>query len=157
MAENRTIGKNNQLPWHMPADLKHFKELTTGHPVLMGRKTYDSIGRPLPNRTNIVLTRDQNFSAPDCVVLSSVEQALDMASDLDADEVFVIGGAAIYRQLLPRMHRLYLTIIHHKFTGDAHFPEIDDTSWQEVSRETHDPDDNNRYAYSFITLERIKR
>lgn len=155
MAENRTIGNKNQLPWHLPADLKHFKTVTSGHPVLMGRKTYDSIGRPLPNRTNIILTRDSHFKAPECVVVSSTDEALSQAKAVGADEIFVIGGATIYRQLMPEIKKLYLTIVHHKFLGDAHFPEFDESEWKEVSRETHEPDSNNPYSYSFILLERI--
>ena len=155
MAENRTIGNKNQLPWHLPEDLKHFKSITSGHAVLMGRRTYDSIGRPLPNRTNIILTRDINFVAPDCVIASSIDEALSTAKDLGTDEIFVIGGAMIYRQLLPIINKLYLTIVHHKFLGDAHFPEINENEWREISRETHDSDASNAYAYSFIVLERI--
>lgn len=154
MAENRTIGNKNQLPWHLPADLKHFKSVTTGHPVLMGRRTYDSIGKPLPNRTNIILTRDLNFNPPECIVVSSTDAAVAKASELGANEIFIIGGAMIYRQLLPLVNKLYLTIVHHKFLGDAHFPEIDEREWKEISRETHEADASNPYAYSFIVLER---
>src|SRR6188472_2703937 len=109
MAENRVIGKNNQLPWHLPADLKHFKTITTGHPILMGRKTHESIGKPLPNRQNIILTRDSNYVAAGCTVVTSVKAALQKA---ESPEVFIIGGAEIYRQLLPQVQRLYLTIVH---------------------------------------------
>lgn len=155
MAENRVIGLNNHMPWHLPADLKHFKTVTSGHPVLMGRKTFISIGKPLPNRANIILTRDKQFSAQDCLVVSHPDAALSMAQELDQDEVFVIGGAEIYRQLLPRVQRLYLTIIHHHFEGDAFFPELNPAEWREKSREKHLADDKNAYDYSFVILERI--
>jgi dihydrofolate reductase len=154
MAENRVIGRNNQMPWHLPADLKHFKAITSGHPVLMGRKTFASIGKPLPNRTNIILTRDKQFSAQDCLTVSHPEAALSMATELDQEEIFVIGGAEIYRELLPHVQRLYLTIIHHQFEGDAFFPELNMSDWHEVSRERHSADDKNPFDYSFIVMER---
>jgi dihydrofolate reductase len=154
MAENRVIGNGNKMPWHLPADLKHFKAVTNGHPVLMGRKTFESIGKPLPNRTNMIITRDRQYSAQDCLVINDIAAALSMAQELDQNEVFVIGGAEIYKQLLPKVQRLYLTKIHHKFTGDAYFPELSFDDWHEVSHEDHQPDDKNPYAYSFITLER---
>lgn len=154
MAENRVIGLDNRMPWHMPADLKHFKTVTSGHPVLMGRKTFESIGKPLPNRANIILTRDKQFSAQDCIVVSHPDAALSMAQELDQEEVFVIGGAEIYRALLPRVDRIYLTIIHHQFAGDAYFPELNPAEWREVSREKHLADEKNAYDYSFIIFER---
>ncbi len=154
MAEDRVIGKDNQMPWHLPADLKHFKAITTGHPVLMGRKTYESIGKPLPNRTNIILTRDTTYSAPDCLVVTSAESALNMAHEQEMNEIFVIGGAEIYRQLMPKIQRLYLTLIHHKFAGDTFFPELAG-EWREISRENHSADDKNAYDYSFVVMERV--
>lgn len=155
MSENRVIGKDNQMPWSLPADLKHFKTITSGHPVLMGRKTFESIGKPLPNRTNIVITRDASYSAPDCLIVTSAETALDMALEQDMTEVFVIGGAEIYKQLLPQIQRLYLTLIHHKFEGDTFFPELFASEWREVSREKHLADEKNKYDYSFVVMERI--
>lgn len=155
MAENRVIGQDNQLPWRLPADLAHFKTLTTGHPVLMGRKTYKSIGRPLPNRTNIILTRDPDFSAPDCIVVTSAETAVTMAIEIDQEEVFIIGGAEIYQQLLPKIQKLYLTLVHHPFKGDAYFPELPASEWQEISREKHSKDDKNEYDYSFVVMKRV--
>lgn len=155
MAENRVIGKDNKMPWHLPADLKHFKGTTSGHPVLMGRKTYESIGKPLPDRTNIIMTRDTQYSAPDCVILNSIETALSMANELDMDEIFVIGGAEIYRQLLPQIQRVYLTIVHHSFDGDAFFPELNADEWHEVSRERHAADEKNKFDYSFVVMERV--
>jgi dihydrofolate reductase len=152
MSENRVIGKNNQLPWHLPADLKHFKTITMGKPILMGRKTFESIGRPLPGRCNVIITRDEAFQAPGCVVANSIATAL--ASVSDNDEVFVIGGAALFQQMLPIIKRLYLTVIHHPFDGDTFFPDIHDAEWNEVARENHQPNVENPYAYSFITLDR---
>jgi dihydrofolate reductase len=153
MADNNAIGLNHTLPWHLPADLKHFKQITTGKPVLMGRKTFDAIGRPLPERTNIVVTRDTTYEAPGCVATHSIEEALIVAGD--AEEVMVIGGAEFYRQLLPRADRIYLTRVHGVVDGDVFFPEIDDTEWQEVERIDHTADEKNAYDYSFIRLERI--
>ena len=155
MAENRVIGKNNQLPWHLPADLKHFKNITTGHPILMGRKTYESIGKPLPNRTNIVITRDQSYKAPGCEVVSSLEEAIALAATHQSQEIFIIGGAEVYRQLLPRIQRIYLTVVHHTFEGDVYFPELKMNEWHEVEHESHQPDEKNAYTYSFLKLERI--
>lgn len=155
MAEDRVIGKDNQMPWHLPADLKHFKTTTNGHPVLMGRKTFESIGKPLPNRTNIIITRDASYSAPDCLIVTSAEAALSMALEQEMTEVFVIGGAEIYKQLLPQIQRLYLTLIHHKFEGDTYFPELLADEWREVSREKHLADEKNKYDYSFVLLERV--
>jgi dihydrofolate reductase len=154
MAENRIIGKNNQLPWHLPADLKHFKTITTGHPILMGRKTHESIGKPLPNRLNIILTRDPNYQSAGCTVVTSVESALKEAARHDENELFIIGGAEIYKQLLPQIQRLYLTIVHHQLEGDASFPALNTEEWKEISREKHEADDANAFAYSFVTLDR---
>lgn len=156
MAENRVIGKDNKMPWHLPADLKHFKNITSGHPVLMGRKTFESIGQPLPNRTNIILTRDSSYSAGDCLVVTEAETAISMASEIDQDEIFVIGGAEIYKHLLPQIQRLYLTIVHESFTGDTFFPALKEEEWREVSAEHHRRDEKNAYDYSFIVMERVK-
>lgn len=155
MAENRTIGKQNRLPWHLPADLRHFKKLTTGHPILMGRKTYESIGKPLPNRTNIILTRNPTYLAPGCEIVTTLDEAMQTAKHHHATEVFVIGGAEIYRQLLPQINHLYLTIVHEQIAGDAFFPLLDSTAWREVSRERHEADHENPHAYSFVELERV--
>lgn len=152
MSENRVIGKDNQLPWHLPADLQHFKALTMGKPILLGRKTYESIGRPLPGRCNLVMSRDVQFQAPGCVVVNSLETALLAAGY--SDEIMVIGGAVLYQHLLPRTQRLYMTIIHHEFEGDAYFPVLDMSEWEEVSHVDHDADEENKYSYSFITLDR---
>ncbi|MFN3234477.1 MAG: type 3 dihydrofolate reductase [Gammaproteobacteria bacterium] len=149
MSQNRVIGINNQLPWHLPADLAHFKKTTLGHAILMGRKTFDSIGKPLPNRTNIVLSRDQSLSLPGCQVVHSLEQALEQTTD---NSLFLIGGATLYQQFLPKISRLYLTIIHKEFEGDAFFPELNLNEWQEVHAEHHQADDKNPYDYSFYIL-----
>lgn len=152
MDRNRLIGRENQLPWHLPADLAHFKAITTGYPILMGRKTHESIGRPLPNRTNIVLTRDKNYQAEGVITVHSLEEAQSYCQAYP--EIFIIGGAEIYRLAMPKLHRLYLTLIDHAFQGDAYFPEWSASEWREVSRETHEPDEKNAYAYTFLTLER---
>lgn len=149
MAENRVIGKDNKLIWHLPADLKYFKQLTSGHPIIMGRKTFESIGKPLPNRTNIIVTRQTEFEADGCMVANSLPEALMLAQQLDS-EIFVIGGAEIYQQALFLADTIYVTEVHHIFEGDTFFPEIDSVLWQEVSREKHEPDEKNAYPYSFV-------
>lgn len=156
-AQNDVIGDSNKLPWYLPADLKRFKELTTGRKVVMGRKTFDSIirtlGRPLPNRTNIVITRNLNFVAiPGVIVAHSLEEALNKTNNLK--EVFVIGGAQIYQQALPLADRIYLTEVKANITGDTYFPATNYDSWTEVSRENHLKDDKNEYDYDFVVLDR---
>lgn len=148
MAQNRVIGINNQLPWHLPADLQHFKRVTSGHAILMGRKTFASIGRPLPNRQNIILTHDYHFTAPGCEVIHDIAQLAHFK------DVFIIGGSSIYTLLWPQISRLYLTLVHANVAGDAYFPEIDFSHWHEVSREDHVSDKKNAYDYSFLLLER---
>lgn len=153
MGRNRVIGINNALPWRLPADLKHFKQVTLGKPVLMGRKTYESIGKPLPGRTNIIISSGRHYQAPGCIVVHSIEAALAAAGD--HAEVMVIGGASFYQQLLPRADRLYLTLIDEDFDGDAWFPEIHEAQWQEIAHTDHAPDDANPYHYRFLTLQRV--
>jgi dihydrofolate reductase len=152
MDRNRLIGRNQQLPWHLPADLRHFKEITMGKPILMGRKTWESIGRPLPGRTNVVVTASADFQAPGCIVTHSIEEAL--AAVGEDKEVMVIGGAHLYRQLLPRADRIYLTLVDHAFAGDTWFPELDERDWKECCRHDHDRDQKNPYRYSFVQLQR---
>jgi dihydrofolate reductase len=152
LSENRAIGVGNRLPWHLPDDLRHFKRLTLGHPVIMGRRNYESIGKPLRDRLNIVVTRQPGYQAPGCVVVHSLEEALVAARG--HPEVFVIGGAEIYTQALPRVQRLYLTLVHATIPGDTYFPDFDRSEWREVERERHEPDARHPYAYSFVTLER---
>ncbi|NNU34588.1 dihydrofolate reductase [Mucilaginibacter sp. S1162] len=151
IAENHAIGKDNKLLWHLPKDLKHFKEITTGGTVIMGRKTYDSVGRPLPNRRNIIITRQQ-IEIPDCEVVNSVEAALDLCRD--EAEVFIVGGAEIYKLAMPITDKIFLTIVHKNFEADTYFPEIKATTWNETYREDHEPDEKNPLPFSFITLER---
>ncbi|RVT98097.1 dihydrofolate reductase [Mucilaginibacter limnophilus] len=151
ISQNYAIGKNNQLLWHMPHDLKHFKETTSGHTVIMGRKTFDSVGKPLPRRRNIVITR-QHIEIAGCEVVSSIDDAIELCKD--EEEVFIVGGAEIYRQSMGITNRIYLTIIHHIFEADTFFPEIDYSQWKEIKREDYPADEKNAYSYSFITLER---
>mgnify|MGYP001582164026 FL=1 len=155
LAENRVIGVNNTLPWRLPNDLKHFRRLTTGHAIILGRKNYESIGKPLPERTNIVITRNRDYAAPGCRIAHSLDAAFAIAGD--DPEVFVIGGAEIYRAALTRADRLYLTRVHAAIAGDTTFPEFDETEWREISRERHERDERHAYAYSFVMMERVKR
>jgi dihydrofolate reductase len=152
MAENRVIGRDNALPWRLSNDLKHFRRITMGHAIIMGRKNYESIGKPLPGRTNIVVTHARDYRAPGCVVVHSVEDALAAAGN--DPEIFIIGGAELYAQTLARAQRIYLTQVHADVPGDVHFPEIDARDWREVARERHEADADHAFAYSFITLER---
>ncbi len=153
MANDRVIGVNNTLPWNLPADMKHFKAQTMGKPILMGRKTYDSIGRPLPGRHNIVVSRNSGLQLEGCSVVSSVDAALEVAGEVA--EVMVMGGASFYEQLLPRADRLVLTLIDLEVEGDAWFPALEEAEWREVNREEHQADEKNRWAYTFIEFERI--
>ena len=155
MAQNRVIGVNNTLPWRLPADLGHFRRITTGHHVIMGRRNHESIGKPLPGRNNIVVTRNPDYHAPGCVVTHSLDEAL-AAAQKDA-EVFIIGGAEIYRQAFGRADRIYLTLVHADVHGDTYFPEFDPAQWRETSRERHAADEKNPYAYSFLTYDRERR
>jgi len=152
MDEKNGIGYQNQLPWHLPEDLKHFKEITLGKPVLMGRKTYISIGRPLPGRKNVIITRDQNFTAPGCEVYHSPSVALSTLQDFD--EVMVIGGADLFKQLMSQADRIYLTRIHATFVADVYFTAWDEKNWHIITAEEHQIDKKNPYSYTFITYER---
>ena len=149
MGKNRVIGKNNSIPWKLPADMKRFKELTTGKPVIMGRKTFESIGRPLPNRKNIILTHEKNYKAEGCIVVHSTLNALKAAEG--NEEVMIIGGEQIFKEFLAMANRMYLTVIDEDFEGDAYFPEYNQKEWREVKREEHK---NEKYKYSFVDLER---
>lgn len=155
ISKNNVIGKDNELPWYLPADLKYFKKITINHPVIMGRKSYEAIGQPLPKRTNIVLTRDPYFIASSIIVAHSVEEALALAYDIDTDEVFVIGGAMIFEHCLPFLDRLYITEIHADFDGDAFFPEWNREDWKLISEDHHTSDKKNEFDYSFKIYERI--
>jgi len=159
MSRNNVIGMENALPWRLPADMAHFKSLTSGHPVIMGRKTFESLGRPLPNRTNIVLTSDPSWSATGCLVAHSIRESLDIASKHlpNGDpEVFVIGGELVYRQALPCAQRLYVTLIDAVIEGDASFPEVDWQEWRELNRQEHAQDDKNAYSCIFLSYERLR-
>ena len=152
-SENDVIGRGNELPWHLPADLRHFKSLTLAKPVLMGRKTYESIGKALPGRTNIVLSRSEEFSPGDCLVVKTLDDARIAAGAQST--LMVIGGAEIYRQCLPLAARIHLTLVHARIeNGDTLFAGWRGPAWKETSRERHEADDKNAHAYSFITLER---
>jgi dihydrofolate reductase len=153
LAANRVIGRNNTLPWHLPADLKRFKALTMGHPVVMGRNTYESLGRPLPGRHNLVITRRRDYSAPGCEVVHSLDAAL--AACRGAHEVFIIGGVELYRESLARAHRLEFTEIHAEFEGDATFPEYSLAHWRETGREIHGAETDVPFRYDFVRYERI--
>jgi len=150
--ENNAIGKNNQLLCHLPADLKHFKNLTTGKTVVMGRKTFDSIGKPLPNRKNIIVTRQENLIIEGCEIANSLQDALKFAAD--NTDICIIGGAEIYNQAFGYTDVVYLTRIHHQFDADTYFPLIDPNVWEETSVEAHQPDEKNKYRYTFITYKR---
>lgn len=153
MDSNRVIGKNNSLPWHLPADLAYFKQTTMGKPVIMGRKTFESIGKALPGRKNIVLTRNNNFEAPDCEVATDIDQAM---SKVDGSvEVMLIGGASLYEQTIQSADIIYLTLIHHEFNGDTWFPKINPKYWELKSRDDFERDGKNQFAYSFLKYLRV--
>ncbi|SMM99602.1 Dihydrofolate reductase [uncultured Candidatus Thioglobus sp.] len=169
MDDNQLIGQNNTLPWHLPADLAYFKKTTSGKAVLMGRKTYDSIGRPLPKRTNIILTRKKHAKIPGCKIAKSIKEALHAYKE--EEEIFIIGGMSVYEQFMNLtitdkndlfaseeiiliIDRLYITQIEGEFAGDAHFPEFDRRKFIEISRETHEPDEKNKHRYHFTILDR---
>lgn len=154
MAANRAIGRGGTLPWRLPNDLRHFKTLTTGKPVVMGRKTFASIGRPLPDRTSIVVSRDPAFRPEGALVVNSFEAALNAAAAAAAGEIMVIGGAEIYAAALPLADRIYVTEVHADVEGDRFFPPVDPGEWVETFRERHEADDRHAYGYSFVTLER---
>ena len=150
IAENRALGKNNKLLWHIPEDMKHFRTVTAGHPVIMGRKTFESIGRPLPKRVNFVITKDTSYRAEGCIIVHSLDEAIAEAQKLDSSEIFVIGGGEIYKQALPKTDKLYLTIVKGQYDADVYFPEYLEFT-KETSRETHTTE---QYTYTFVTLER---
>jgi dihydrofolate reductase len=158
MAENRVIGKNNDLPWRLPDDMKFFMNTTKGHHVIMGRKNYDSLHdkfKPLPNRTNIVVTRQKDFNAPGCTVVNSIDDAIAVARKDNEAETFVIGGAEIYKLSLPVTNRIYLTEIHAPVDGDTFYPEFNKADWKEISRVPHPADERHAYAFDFVIYERV--
>ena len=151
ISKNRVIGDSNKLIWHLPADLKRFKEVTTGHPIVMGRKTYESIGRPLPNRRNIIITRDENYEVDGCEVVNSIEEALLLTNS----DCFIIGGGEIYKQTLHIATQIYLTQVDEDFDGDTTFPELT-PSWYVSNKEDFESDEKNPYNYSFIFYEKFE-
>ena len=155
-SDNRVIGQDNDLVWHMPADLKYFKETTMGHYTIMGRKTYEAVDKPLPGRTNVIITRQPDYYREGCIVVHSVEEALALGEANGQEEVFILGGSQIYELTLNQglVDRIYLTEIKATFEGDAYFPEIDTSQWKEVKREEHAPDEQNPHPYAFVVLER---
>ena len=153
MAANRVIGLDNKMPWHLSADLKKFKAITMGSPIVMGRKTYESIGRPLPGRSNIIISRNLDYQQADCLVFNDIKTAIE-ASSKDAEEIFIIGGAELYKATLPHADNLYLTVINQDFDGDTFFPEIDFKVWTEASREDISDDPSVNFNYSFLKLSR---
>ncbi|NOU58811.1 dihydrofolate reductase [Marinifilum caeruleilacunae] len=147
-SRNNVIGKDNQLIWRLSADLKRFKALTTGHTIIMGRKTFDSIGKPLPNRTSVIITRQEDYKQEGCIVVHSLEEALEAVKD--QEKVFIIGGGTIYEQAMEKADELYLTLVHKEFDGDTFFPEVKAEEWESVARVDCMPDEKNEYPYSFI-------
>jgi dihydrofolate reductase len=157
LTKNNVIGKNNDLPWHLPDDMKYFMQTTSSHYVVMGRKNYDSIPekfRPLPNRTNIVVTRQNEFTAPMCMVVHSLADAIQLAKENNQQELFIIGGAEIYKLAMPFAHRLYLTEIQTELDGDTYFPKFDKSAWTEISRKHHTADERHRFAFDFVIYQK---
>lgn len=153
MDKNSVIGKNNQLPWHLPADLAFFKKVTMGKPIVMGRKTHESIGRVLPGRDNIILTRNKDYKAEGCIIIHHIDEISSFIKN-KGDEVCIIGGAEIFKEVLPIADRLYLTIIDHEFEGDTYFPSFNESDWEVFSKEKGPKDEKNRYDYYFMIYER---
>ncbi|MDI9878091.1 dihydrofolate reductase [Flectobacillus longus] len=153
-AEKGVIGKDNQLIWHLPEDLKMFKRLTTGHVIIMGRKTFESIGKPLPNRTSIIISRNTDYHVEGCITVGSLGEAVAKAKEIGNEEAFIIGGAQIYALALDMADTVYLTQVHHEFEGDAFFPELDTNIWAETERKSFSPDEKHAYAFDFVTLEK---
>jgi dihydrofolate reductase len=154
-AQNRVIGRNNELVWRLPKDFKHFKDLTIGHPIIMGRKTFESLGKPLANRTSIIITRNSQYQQEGCIVVHSLEEALSEAKQLD-EQIFIIGGAEIYKQALPISDLMYLTEVKASPEGDSFFPEFSINEWKETARKSFPKDDKHQYDFDFVTWERIK-
>ncbi|MEE9349321.1 MAG: dihydrofolate reductase [Flavobacteriaceae bacterium] len=153
IANNNALGKDNQLIWHLSADLKRFKKLTTGHHIIMGRNTFESIGKPLPNRTTIIITRNKNYKQDGCIVVHSLEDALKAVKNDESP--YIIGGAQIYKQAINLVDKLDITYVHHDFEADVFFPEIDLKIWKETHREKYNADTKNAYDYSFVSFSRI--
>jgi len=154
LSENNVIGVNNKLPWHLSADLKRVKTVTMGHHLIMGRKTFESFGKPLPGRTNVIITRNKNFKAEGCIVVASLNEALEKSKH--DDQVFVFGGGEIFREALPLVRKIYMTRVHTRVEGDTYFPQLHPDEWKEISRQDFGADEKNDFPFSFIDLERIK-
>jgi dihydrofolate reductase len=153
-AENNVIGKDNQLPWHLPSDMKYFKNQTWGMTVIMGRKSLESLGKPLQGRKNIVVTRNKDWKQEGTEVAHSINQAIDLAKETGVNEIFIIGGAEIFKEAMPFANRIYLTRIHHHFDGDAYFPEVSDAEWNLVQSRFCNADEKNQYPHTFQVWER---
>jgi len=153
-SENNVIGKDNKLPWNLPKDMKYFKNLTNGHPIIMGRKTLEALGKPLPNRTNIVITRQANYLPAGVLVAATPEKALELAFQHEINEAFIIGGGEIFHLMLPLTNRVYLTRVHAIVDGDAYFPVLSPDDWRLVSEEKHEADDKHLYSFSFEVFDR---
>lgn len=154
MNSKRVIGIDNSLPWHLPADLKYFKATTLGKPVIMGRLTWESLGRPLPGRQNIVVSRNPSYAAEGAIVVASLDAGIELANQQSPDEIMVIGGGQLYREAMPKAQTIYLTEVDNPLDGDTTFPELDPASWQETLREPHSSDDRNEFNYCFTRYER---
>lgn len=157
IAENYALGKDNDLIWHLPADLKRFKKVTTGYPIIMGRNTFESIGKPLPNRTTVIVTRNKQYTHEGCLVAHSLANAIDLVKKFE--KIFIIGGAQIYKEAIDNqlVDQLDITLVHGSFEADVFFPEIDSNIWEETSREKNNIDEKNKYNYSFITYTKINQ
>ena len=151
VSKNNVIGKDNQLIWHLPADLKHFKKLTTGHHIIMGRKTFESIGKALPNRVSVIITRQKNYKQENCIITHSLKEAINKAKE--DTEIFIIGGASIYEEAIKLSDKIYLTSIDDNFEGDTFFPTINWSEWEKIEEQKFEADKKNKYNYSFITFE----
>ena len=154
VSTNGVIGKDNDLIWRLSSDLKYFKKITTGHHIIMGRKNYESIGRPLPNRTSVIITRNKDYKAEGCIVVHSLEDALDVARKNNETEACIIGGGEVYKISMPLTDKIYLTEVHENFEGDTYYPSIDKKIWKEVSRESFKADEKNAHDYSFVVFEK---
>ena len=154
IAKNNALGKDNDLIWHLPADLKRFKKVTSGHHIVMGRNTFESIGKPLPNRTTVIITRNKNYQQKGCIVVHSIEEAIEVSKN--DSQIFIIGGAQIYKQAIASnlVDQLDITQVHHAFEADAFFPEIDSEIWKEIAREDCKANEKNKYDYSFISYKK---
>ncbi|MDQ0298391.1 dihydrofolate reductase [Salibacterium salarium] len=154
MDEKRVIGADNKMPWYLPNDLKHFKKVTHGNPIVMGRKTFESIGKPLPGRRNIIITSDVDYKAQGCEVLHSVEDIQSLQTEPSEEEIFVIGGATIFEQTFALASKMYLTIIHDTFSGDTYFPAWNEEEWKKLEEVEGTMDEKNNHPHTFLTLER---